>query len=255
MDPIDLAESFGEYCGSTRRIDHLTRRFQQNLENLGFRYYACSTHVDPLDPHEGLTFLNYPRPWVEWYSEQQMHLIDPVFKRADRSRLPFHWDEPAFLKSMTHRQRRMQRDARQFGVANGFTVPIHSPMSTASCSLVPDTPKLDKRTYLAVSLMSVNLFDRVEHIQYPEQMHYEVREFSTRQKHCLYFAATGKTDPEIAMLLGIQECTAHNYMGRALKRFSLSDRIQAVMYAVGTRQIRIEGVMRHLHRIVSQSRR
>ena len=254
MDPIDLAESFIEYSEAETRIEQLSLRFQHGLQDLGFRYFACSTHVDPLDPRQGITLLNYPREWVEWYSEKQLHLIDPVFKRADRTRRSFYWDDPAFLKSMSPRQRKMQVAAGQFGVAHGFTVPIHSPMSSASCSVVPDSSKITRRSYTAVALMSMQLFDRVERIQHPCEPLLDVCEFSPRERQCLYFAAAGKTDEELALLLGLRKSTAHNYVESAKKRLSMSHRIQAIVYAIGTRQIRVEDIMRQLHRIASQSR-
>ena len=254
MDPFDHALSFLEYRERSSRVADLQHAFQRNLETLGFRYFACSSHVDPLHSNQEIMVLNYPQAWIECYSEQQLHLIDPVFRRADRSRRPFYWDEPEFRAGLSAKQRKMQALARDFGVAHGFTIPIHSPLSTASCSVVPDSPRIGARTYYAIELMAIHLFDRVARLQRPQEVLDRVPDLSPRERQCLLLAAQGKSDAEVGMLLGIRQCTAHNYIESAKKRFAMCTRIQAVVYALGTRQIRLEDLMRPLHRVVRQHR-
>lgn len=255
MEPFDHALSFIDHCERTTRVNDLRSAFQRGLEALGFRYFACAAHVDPLNSPQDIVVLNYPQAWVECYSEQQMHLIDPVFRRADRTRRPFRWDEPEFRAAMTPKQRKMQSRAQGFGVANGFTVPIHSPMSTASCSVVPDSARIGRDSYYAVELMSMHLFDRLARLKTPEEILDHVPDLSPRERQCLLLALHGKTDAEVAMVLGIRKCTAHNYVESAKKRFASCTRIQAMVYALGTRQIRIEELMRPLHRAVRYRQR
>lgn len=252
MHPFDHALSFIDHCERSSRIADLQRAFQRILETLGFRFFACASHVDPLHPNQEIMVLNYPRSWVECYSEQQLHLIDPVFWRADCTRSPFYWDDPAFRASMSPKQRKMQALARDFGVAHGYTIPIHSPMSTASCSVIPDSPRICRASYHAVELMAIHLFDRVARLQRPEDILDRVPHLSPRERQCLLLAAQGKSDAEVGMLLGIQKCSAHNCIERAKRRLALCTRMQAVVYAFGTRQIRLEDVLRPLHRVVRQ---
>ncbi len=254
MEPFDLALAFIEHCDRATRTTELSGAFQRHLETLGFRYFACSSHVDPLNPHQEIMVLNYPQAWVECYSEQQLHLIDPVFRRADRTRRPFYWDDPEFRAAMSPKQRKMQTLAERFGVAHGFTVPIHSPLNTSSCSVVPDSPRISPRAYFAVELMAQHLFDRVARLQHMDAGPDTIPYLSPRERQCLELAAHGKSDAEIALLLGLHKSTAHNYIESAKKRLGLCNRIPAIIYAIGTRQIRLEDVLRPLHRAVRQRR-
>ncbi len=253
MEPFDLALAFIEHCDHATQTTELSDAFQRHLETLGFRYFACSSHVDPLHSQE-IMVLNYPRAWVECYSEQQLHLIDPVFRRADRTRRPFYWDDPEFRATMSPKQRKMQALAERFGVAHGFTVPIHSPLHVSSCSVVPDSPRISRRAYFAVELMAQHLFDRVARLQHMDACTDIIPYLSRRERQCLELAAHGKSDAEIALLLGLHKSTAHNYIENAKRRLGLSNRIPAIVYALGTRQIRLEDVLRPLHRAVRQRR-
>ncbi len=250
MDPFIYVDSFTELCKTSTRVCELRSTFQRNLENLGFRYFACSSHVDPLNPRHAVMLLNYPRDWVECYSEEKWHLIDPVFHRADRSRLSFFWDDPGFHASMTRAQRRMQRLARKFGVVNGFTVPLHGPLSSSSCSVIPDSPKIDARNYLVVELMAARLYARTAHLQQVDELPTDIPILNRRERQCLTLSGQGKGDIEMAAILGIKKSTTHNYVEGAKKRLGLRQRTPAVLYAVGSRQIRLEDILRPLHRIV-----
>ncbi|HEY6645114.1 LuxR family transcriptional regulator [Povalibacter sp.] len=255
MDPFDLAQYFIEHCARANHIGDLSIAFQRNLEHLGFRYFACSSHVDPLNPEQGIMVLNYPQEWIECYSELQLHLIDPVFRRADLSRTPFHWDEALFLASMSRKQRKMQTLARHHGVAHGFTIPIHGPMYASSCSVIPDSLKLSPKSYLAVELMAHRLFDRITELQCLNLCPQQIIELSPREKQCLALVSHGKDDAAMGVLLGISKHTAHIYIQNAIKKTGLSTRTQVLMYALTTRQIRLEEVVRPLLRFVHQRRR
>ena len=254
MNPFDLAEDFDELCTRSTRVAQLSDTFQHHLENLGFRYFACASHVDPLHPRNAVMLLNYPRNWVECYSEKKWYLIDPVFHRADRSRRAFYWDDPHFYAAMTRDQRKMQRLARQFGVAHGYTVPIHGPLSSSSCSVVPDSLKVHRHNYLAVEIMALRLYDRIAQLQHVDELPDDTPILNRRERQCLTLVGQGKGDIQIGTTLGVQRSTAHNYVEGAKKRLGLRQRTPAVLYAIGSRQIRLEDILRALHPVVRRRR-
>src|SRR6185437_9113785 len=109
MDPFDVAQSFIETCQSERSpSSSLTRRFQKSVEALGFRYFACCAHVDPLQaPPRALMVHNYPAAWVEHFSKERLYEIDPVLQRAGRNPMPFFWNDVFRAESMTAPQRKL----------------------------------------------------------------------------------------------------------------------------------------------------
>jgi DNA-binding CsgD family transcriptional regulator len=254
VNEFQVAQDFIEFCQSALHVGNLTMAFQQALGNLGFRYFACGSHVDPLHSSEQVMVINYPKSWVEYYSEMRLHRIDPVFRRADRTRDPFFWDDSIFRQSITASQQRMLRSARQFGVVNGYTIPIHGPSfasaTPASCSLVPDGARRDLKCYLAAQLMAQYLFDRTAQLQRVGEPIEEIPLLARRERECLELVALGKSDEDVGKVLGISPATAHGYIENAKRRFGLSSRVQAVVYAAGTRQITLGEILRPLHRLV-----
>ncbi len=248
MDQMDIARNFIGHAEQTARMDELTSTFETALQRLGFRYYACGSHVDPLNPREALMVLNYPKSWVEDYSGLQLHRVDPVFQRASRSLIPFFWDTAEFRKSMTPSQLKMLDLARRHGVAHGYTIPIHGPMAfsltPSSCSLIPDSVSLDERAYLAAQLMAVYLFDRASRLTGGDRSDGDAPRLSFRERQCLEFVARGKSDWSIAKLLNLSVTTVHNHIEHAKHRLCVSTRVQAVVHALGSRQIAFGDVIR-----------
>lgn len=233
MDPLDIVQSFIESCEQAEKLDDLHRSFESAIARLGYRYFACGSHVDPLKPNNAVMLLNYPRAWVEAYSELQLHKIDPVFAKAESSGVPFFWDEPAFLGTATAEQRRMMSEARAFGIEHGYTIPVHSPRSPipihASCSVIPERGRPHRHGHLAVQLMAGYLFESAARLTSAPPDGAKPPKLSPRQRQCLELAAQGKTDWEIGMILGISEHTVHTHIEAVKRKLNVTSRQTAIV--------------------------
>lgn len=253
MDPLDLMQSFVERCERLASASELTRAFEDSLAQMGFRYFACCSHVNPGDPPPGTVAVhNYPDPWALSYAERKLHDIDPVFLRAERTILPFFWDTPDFRASLTSAQEQILREAAGAGIDHGYTVPIHTPWAAdshrASCSVVPDSGPISVRAYRAVQLMSIYLYDSVRHrnelqvARDPDLSTGQV--LSLRECQCLELAAQGKSDWEISRLLCISQHTVHKHIEAAKRRLGVSTRVQAIVLAAQRREISLGDVVK-----------
>lgn len=253
MDPLDLTQSFVERCERGAAVSELVAGFQGALEHMGFRYFACCSHVNPRNPPRHAVVLhNYPNPWMLSYSDRNLHEFDPVFLRAEREILPFFWDALDFRATLTPPQNRILQEAAKIGIAHGYTVPIHLPWAAgalrASCSVVPDSNSIDTRAHHAVQLMSMYLYASVGYQNdlrvAREAATREGPNLSARERQCLELAAYGKTDWEISELLHISQNTVHKHVEAAKRRLGVPTRMQAVVWAVQNRAIPLGDVVK-----------
>lgn len=249
MDQFDIAQSFIERIRGARQMRVLADAFQESLVTLGFRFFACGSHVDPLHPAGTVMLITYPNEWVQCFSEMRLQQIDPVFHHASRSALPFFWDSEEFRSSLAPEQQHVLNEARYFGIDHGYTIPIHSPRSAhahASCSVVPDSGQLDARAYLAVQLMACYLFEAAAQLTPPNPLLYQPR-LSRRERECLELAAMGKDDWVIGRILNLSRATVHNHIESAKRRLGVSTRMQAVVQALAGDQLSFGDVLRAPH--------
>ncbi len=241
MDPLDLTQSFVERCERSASPQELTATFQTILEQMGFRYFACCSHVNPLRPPQSAVILhNYPSEWVGSYAARDLQNSDPVFRRAEREILPFRWSAPEFRVGLTPAQKRIMEEAARAGIANGYTVPIHLPWADgplrASCSVIPESSSIEDRAYRAVQIMAPYLYASVSDRRNRRVSRAEAPDvnpvLTMRERQCLELAAEGKSDWDISRLLGISDHTVHKHVEAAKRRLGVSTRIQAIVWAV-----------------------
>jgi DNA-binding CsgD family transcriptional regulator len=242
MSTFDRVRSFVELCESTRSsFEPLKSGFRKAIEELGFRYFAFCSHVDPLNPPPHAIILhNYPTEWIRHFSASKYYAIDPVLKRAERNVYPFFWDNAFESDPISARQRLILSEAAAFGLAHGYTVPLNLPWIPAalraSCSVIPDSIALDKDRYLAVQVIAFHFHSSICASRSPSRPVTRA-ELTDRERECLLLAAAGLNDREIAKQLGLASSTVHSHIENSMIRFGAHRRIQAIMRAVASGEI------------------
>jgi len=247
LSPFDLAQSLIEQCRRGAGTD-LAAVLQRTLEALGFRYFACCSHVDPLRPPPGAVMLHtYPRAWARTFHDRGLYDIDPVFRYANGTLLPFFWDDTVMRDELTATQRGFLEEANRLGIAHGYTVPIHTPYAMrafrASCSVVPDSRAVAASSYDAVQLLACFVYEAASRAAQAAGGA-PVRRLSPRERQCLELAAQGKSDWETSVILGLSESTVHCHIERAKRRLGVATRVQAILHALHSGQIRFGDVIR-----------
>ena len=249
MNQFEVAQGFIERCQAGEPVATLAQSFQRGTEALGFRHFACCSHVDPLKPPRRAVMLHsYPKEWAQLYSELEFYEIDPVFLHAGRTLVPFFWSARAFSDELSPPQQEMFHEAGRYGLTRGYTVPIHSVSGSrdfrASCSVVPDSDSLEPAAYSAVQLMAFYLYEAASKDAEAKDPTPVQKSLSRRERQCLELAAQGKSDWVSSRILGLSERTVHNHVESAKRRLQVATRVQAIVHALAGRQISLGDVVR-----------
>jgi len=249
MNHFDRVQAFIELCESkASSIESITAGFRRALEELGFRYFACCSHVDPLDPpSHAIVVHNYPATWVRQFSDEKLYRIDPVLQHAGSHLTPFFWDAAFPAHAITTAQRRVLAEAELLGLAHGYTIPIEVSWMPgalrASCSVVPDDENIEPRSYTTVQIMALYLYASASRARVPCNTVLSV-ELTPRERECLTLAAQGKGDWTIGRVLCLSEHTVHSHIEKVKQRLGVSTRVQAIVQSVMTGQISLGDVVR-----------
>ncbi|MBV8753570.1 MAG: LuxR family transcriptional regulator [Pseudonocardiales bacterium] len=235
MDIFD----FVECSNQTRSPERLFGLLVDAAGSEGFDQvaYGTLTYRAPLQPTGCVppaVVLNYPVGWQQRYFERRYQVIDPVVTCTPRMARPFLWDSLAERGTLDRAQRLVLDEAREAGLRNGVSVPLHGPcgkvavMSFASrCDDGDPTANLSRLTALASQF----------HVAFSELAHAAEREadnvqLSQRERDCLSWTAQGKSSWDIGVILMISENTVNFHVKNAMRKLETSSRTVAVIKAL-----------------------
>jgi DNA-binding NarL/FixJ family response regulator len=111
----------------------------------------------------------------------------------------------------------------------------------ASCSLVFGPDGVDPLNIQNAHWCAVHAHEAARRLL-REQPSSDRARLGPREREALEYAARGKGDYAIGILMGIQESTAHNTVQRAMRKLGVATRVQAVVRAMADGEIFLHDV-------------
>ncbi len=178
-------------------------------------------------------FNTWPADWLALYQAGGF-ADDPAILEAQRRITPFLWNELDPYRSRNPASGRLLDAAAQYGWADGLVIPVHGPAGYQGVVSLAAFEKLslhaEDMTLLWIAALNVHARCRSS-LGLGESTAASPK-ISARECECMRWVAAGKTDWEIAKLLGISASTVHFHVERVKKRLVTSTRSQAVALLV-----------------------
>lgn len=243
---FDRIEKFVREVRELETDEELSEALNSITLDLGFRYYALTHHVDLQQSRTAIRIHNYPRSWEEWFDEQSLGRTDPVHRASSLTSIGFAWSRLPELISLTAKDRLVLDLARKQGIGDGFTIPAHVPGEAhGSCSFACAAGETFPERYMpllqlagAFAFEAARCMRRKDFARKPVQL-------TDRQRECVVWAARGKSDWEIGMILGISEETVGEHLRHARERYGVAKRALVAIHALFDGHIDFLDVLRH----------
>jgi LuxR family transcriptional regulator, quorum-sensing system regulator CciR len=201
--------------------------------DLGFRYFALTHHVDVRRSSAAIRIHNYPKGWAEWFDDHSLGATDPVHRASNLTSVGFVWSTLPQMIALTDKDRRVLELARKEGIGEGFTVPAHVPGEAhGSCSFAcaAGEPFSDEHLPL-LQLVGAFAFEAARRMRRLRVSAAPVQ-LTDRQRECVMWAARGKSDWEIAKVLGVSEATVGEHLRHAYERYGVGKRTLVAVHAL-----------------------
>jgi|SRR3954465_10988794 len=238
MSRLSDVNAFIEHSRTCRSAEDLRGIMEAITREMSFHSYALFQHVKHFSwaNKRVLAISNFSRSWLEYFFQQKLGADDPVFLASYRTSVGFRYDDIPSLIRMTDRQREVLAAARREGICDGFCVPAHIPGETnGTCTFVvgEGTPLPEQNLPMA-QLVGSFAYEAGRRIQLSGESIVKVprKKLTTRQLECIVLIARGKTDWEIAQILGVHEQTVTDHVDAARARCGVSRRTELVVHAL-----------------------
>ncbi len=193
-------------------------------------FHALS-YLKPSRDHPGqadVISFGFPDEWIAKYNDG-LNLLDPFPSLIARAGQPMRLSHMAAGKSLTPDQRHFVEQAREHGVTDGYAFPTFGPHQHLA----------------AFGINQVDHQDRVEHADIPilqtiaQAAHLRIDQLETglverprlapREVVILHWIAQGKSNEEIALILGSKRPTIATHIKRIFFKLNVSDRASAAV--------------------------
>lgn len=223
-------------------------------KKMGFDFFAAA-YDEWIDGGCGNNFLanDYPDSWGKFYIEFGLGDCDPVRRAGEVSFTGFAWRDIRRHIPMTRRDLQMFEIGRENGIADGYTVPRHTPaQASASCTFAvgPNTRFPQEMLPIAEGVGGAALATvrRIVGVARPGPK----AVLSDRQRDCVLLNARGFTAQQIAELLGIKSGTVIHHLRIARERYDVHSSESLLVCALVDRLFSLADVYpttkRHYHR-------
>jgi DNA-binding CsgD family transcriptional regulator len=247
-----------EACNSVAEI---RRVFQRVIEDYGFSSFGFMDASHPWE-NDPLLVSTHSAAWIDTYRSENFIISDPCLTAARRTNLPFHWGSIA-LPAVTGKRKpgavRTMEAARDFGVNEGLTIPVHyndalGRRYTSVCALFwkdPVTSFFANLRHNGVQLHVILLYLAQKIVDlHARDINARARGYglgepdtpqalTDREREVLQWAAMGKTSDETAAILAVSHKTVEAHIKSAMIKLGASNKTQATVQAVYRRLIDI----------------
>ncbi|MGO9364867.1 MAG: helix-turn-helix transcriptional regulator [Rhodomicrobium sp.] len=173
----------------------------------------------------------YPPDWLKRYCSQDYFRIDPVILRAQSGAASFLWAEAA-SGNLEPSARTMFGEAAEFKLKSGFTVStITLDGALAVVSLGGEAAEIPPESRGTISIISAFAISRALELRNRDKRR-KLARLTGREVECLKWAAEGKSDWEIGVILSISEHTVERHMANARTKLGVRTRGQAIATAL-----------------------
>ena len=226
---LDQLSTIGEVMDATA---HMLARY-------GFEHFSFSGVPRSSESMPGVVLAHrIPEELFKVYVERRYADVDPTMRHLRRTTEPFNWLDVPYDSEREPRAGELVELVKDFGLSQGFFVPIASPAGTyGNVWMSGPWPDLTARAKPALHLIGLYAFDRVHRLLGPVPD--QGPRLSAREREVLVWIATGKSAWEIGEILGISKRTVDEHSQNALRKLGAANRAQAVAIAIRNRLIAI----------------
>lgn len=182
---------------------------------------------------------NYPQEWAGRYVDKCYRFYDPVVQLGSRSRLPFRWGHGSFLKRFPKLQRRVFYEAKEFGITEGYCVPIAGPDGDIGLFAVCAATRGEIDEAVAAAAADIQMFA----VRFHDEITRTVRNWrddvevtlSPRERECLLETSAGMTTEDIGTKLGLSDSAVNYHLGNASRKLGACNKHHAAILAMQAR--------------------
>jgi LuxR family transcriptional regulator, quorum-sensing system regulator BjaR1 len=180
---------------------------------------------------------HFPTEWAQRYSAEGYILRDPIVQRLQVDRNPFSWSEAYDSCDRPGDVELIQGEASAFGLREGYVISVTLlDDSVSAVSFGGNHIEISHEERAALGFATNFAIGRL--LQLRSDQAKSGDDLTPREFDCLLWAAEGKTDWEISVILGISKSTVVKHLLSARDKLGAVNKAHAIAMALREKLIR-----------------
>ena len=207
--------------------------------DLGYEQTRLAILPDPAAPIEAehaFQQSNYCSDWMDKYTTDKLHHVDPTFSHCIKKTTPLIWSPEIFSDK---KQKEMYEEASGYGIKSGVTLPIHGANGELGIVCFVSDTKPDKHFHSDANrnLPELSCFrdfileSSLKFMSLSRKAKISIS-VTPRELECLKWCAIGKSSWEIGQILSCSEATVNFHFSNIRRKFNTTSRQQAIVKAI-----------------------
>ncbi len=226
------AFEFVQLVDGANSLSQLERLFMKHAEPMGVDFFMFAQIVYPhgiINPTRLIG--SHDCDWFKFYDQYNLFIDDPAAKFARMTLQPFTWSWLEKSLDLNKSEFIVMNESRNFGLSEGAVFPLHGVLGSLAGASVAGLHFLPNRVELAaLNMMVINAYNRAVDIKKIFESENDIA-LTKRQRECLNWVQLGKSNDDIAAILGISSNTVKDHIEAAKRTFGVGTRIEAVVQA------------------------
>lgn len=223
---------YSEAIETVSTVEELEQTLAKFLAPLGAEFFVAGQVRFPHGfgkPSKIFGYFDYD--WYRFYDQFQLFLEDPAARFLNETSRPFTWSWVTDNLDLTNGEKFVMNEPRNFGLSEGLVVPMHGPYG--ALGLVTAAGKHFnpcRRETLAIQIVFTRAYHRSLVLTQLFEKQQPLR-LTKRQRECLTWLQQGKSNQDVAAILGISAETVKEHIEGAKKSLGVKSRIEAILRA------------------------
>ena len=207
--------------------------------DLGYEQIRLAILPDPTAPVEAehaFQYSNYSSDWLNKYTAEKLHHIDPTVSHCIRKYTPLIWSPDIFSARC---QKEMYEEASSYGIKSGITLPMHGAKGELGIVCFVSDTRPDKRFHNdayrnipALSYFRDFILESSLKFIKPSRESNRLVSVTDRELECLKWSAAGKSSWDIGQILNCSEANVNYHFGKLYRKLNIKSRQQAIAKAI-----------------------
>jgi DNA-binding CsgD family transcriptional regulator len=223
---------------------HVARMADYGFDRLiyGFTRYMTSHSLG--DPQDWVVLTNQPRSYMESFIDKGLYFHAPMLRWALENDGACSW---SWMEEMNRRdalspsERKVLDFNRGMGVTAGYTISFRSLSSRAKGAIAltarPGAGQAEVDALWARHAQEIILMNNILHLRLLTMPQAGARHLTRRQREVLEWVGDGKTNQDIATIMGLTSATVEKHLRLAREALDVDTTAQAVLKAAFMNQM------------------